>query len=208
MLDKLIKEHNADYSSVSKMLGRNPSYIQQFIKRGTPRKLDERDRAILARHFRVQESLLGGPVEQNPRTSDLVQLPILNLEEMRSSRGLAPSADDSTDMVFEMNWLQNLSGRLDPNLAILYVADDSMEPTLRHHDQVIIDLDSSQDELNGGVYAVLAQETFQIRRITAEPTGQGYTIVSDNPLYGMWESIPRQSIKAIGRVIWVGRKIL
>jgi Peptidase S24-like len=207
-LDRLIKENNADYSSVSKLLGRNPSYIQQFIKRGTPRKLDEGDRAILARYFRVQESILGAPVEQNHKTSGLVQLPTLNLNEIRSERGLPLSVNDSSDMVFELKWLENLSGRLDPNLAIVYVTDDSMEPTLRSGDQVIVDLDCHYNDFRDGVYALHVHDSFQIRRITADPSGQGYAIVSDNPLYGIWERMPRKLITAIGRVIWIGRKII
>lgn len=208
MLDKLIKESNTDYSSVSKLLGRNPSYIQQFIKRGTPRKLDEGDRAILARYFRVQERILGAPGEQNHKTSDLVQLPILNLNETRPASGLPLCKNDISDMAFEKNWLQNLSGRLDPNLAVAKVMDDSMEPTLRIGDQVIIDLDYRHDDFRDGVYALHSHETIQLRRIAADPTGQGYAIVCDNPLYGTWEQMPLKGIIAIGRVIWIGRKII
>ena len=40
-LDALIRARGDDYASLSRMLGRNAAYIQQFIKRGVPRKLDE-----------------------------------------------------------------------------------------------------------------------------------------------------------------------
>jgi len=61
-LDALIRESGEDYSSVSRLLGRNSAYIQQFIKRGTPRRLSEEDRRKLAAFFRVPEQRLGGPV--------------------------------------------------------------------------------------------------------------------------------------------------
>ena len=35
-LARLIEERGADYAGLSRMLGRNPAYIQQFIKRGVP----------------------------------------------------------------------------------------------------------------------------------------------------------------------------
>ena len=52
-LDRLIRENGDDYSGLSKMLGRNAAYIQQFIKRGTPRKLDPEDRLRLASFYGI-----------------------------------------------------------------------------------------------------------------------------------------------------------
>ena len=43
------------------MLGRNPAYIQQFVRRGVPKRLKEEERRKLARYFAVSEALLGGP---------------------------------------------------------------------------------------------------------------------------------------------------
>src|SRR3546814_11074759 len=60
-LDRLIRQRNVGYSAVSRLLNRNPAYIQQFIKRGSPRKLDDEDRRILAQFFGVDEQVLGGP---------------------------------------------------------------------------------------------------------------------------------------------------
>ena len=61
VLEALIRERGEDYASLSRLIGRNPAYIQQFIKRGVPRKLDEADRTTLARYFGVDEAMLGGP---------------------------------------------------------------------------------------------------------------------------------------------------
>jgi hypothetical protein len=40
-LERLISESGEDFAGLSKLVGRNPAYIQQFIKRGTPKKLPE-----------------------------------------------------------------------------------------------------------------------------------------------------------------------
>src|SRR3954470_23702962 len=58
-LARLIEERGEDYAGLSRLLGRNAAYIQQFIKRGSPRRLAESDRRILARYFGVEEALLG-----------------------------------------------------------------------------------------------------------------------------------------------------
>ena len=60
-LERLIVERREDYAGLSRLLGRNPAYVQQFIKRGVPRKLDEKDRKTLARYFGISEEALGGP---------------------------------------------------------------------------------------------------------------------------------------------------
>jgi hypothetical protein len=53
VLERLIAERGENYADLSRLLKRNPAYIQQFIKRGSPRKLDEEDRRVLARYFGV-----------------------------------------------------------------------------------------------------------------------------------------------------------
>ena len=47
-LDDLIQQRGCNYSSISRLLGRNAAYIQQYIRRGSPRQLDEQDRSVLA----------------------------------------------------------------------------------------------------------------------------------------------------------------
>ena len=47
-LDDLIREREETYAAVSRLLGRNSAYIQQYIKRGTPARLDQSDIAQLA----------------------------------------------------------------------------------------------------------------------------------------------------------------
>src|SRR3546814_20623138 len=58
-LERLIHERRENYDALSRLIGRNPSYIQQYIKRGTPRKLSETDRRTLARYFGVDEQQIG-----------------------------------------------------------------------------------------------------------------------------------------------------
>ena len=66
VLERLCAERGEDFAGLSRMLGRNPAYIQQFVRRGVPRKLGEAERRKLARYFSISESLLGGPAEDEP----------------------------------------------------------------------------------------------------------------------------------------------
>ena len=59
-LQQLSVERRVSLSGLSTMIGRNSSYLQQFIRKGSPRKLEEADRRTLAQFFAVPESELGG----------------------------------------------------------------------------------------------------------------------------------------------------
>jgi DNA-binding IclR family transcriptional regulator len=85
-LDELIASRGEDYASLSRRLGRNPTYIQQFVKRGVPRRLSETDRRMLAQHFGISERLLGGPDDSQLRK--VVARPDLVPRIMSSFHGL------------------------------------------------------------------------------------------------------------------------
>ena len=52
VLERLIAENAEDFAGLSKLIGRNSTYIQQFIKRGSPKKLPETElREIRARSW-------------------------------------------------------------------------------------------------------------------------------------------------------------
>ncbi|RIA44086.1 hypothetical protein DFR49_2323 [Hephaestia caeni] len=58
-LAELIRARDASMAELSRLLGRNEAYLQQFIRRGSPERLDEDDRLRLAQYFNVDERLLG-----------------------------------------------------------------------------------------------------------------------------------------------------
>ncbi|WP_288409432.1 hypothetical protein [uncultured Sphingomonas sp.] len=55
----LAADRGESLSALSRLIGRNVAYLQQFVHRGTPERLDEADRLVLAQHFRVDERRLG-----------------------------------------------------------------------------------------------------------------------------------------------------
>lgn len=55
---ELSQARGVSLAALSDLLGKNPSYLQQFIRKGSPRKLEEQDRATLARFLGVSEAEL------------------------------------------------------------------------------------------------------------------------------------------------------
>lgn len=54
-IDKLLTEKGLSYAEASRMLGKGTSYIHQYIKTGSPVRLNEVDRRKLAKILDVQE---------------------------------------------------------------------------------------------------------------------------------------------------------
>ena len=59
----LVAERDVSLAAASRAIGRNHSYLQQFIKRGTPRRLSEEIRHALAKILDVDERELRLPAE-------------------------------------------------------------------------------------------------------------------------------------------------
>src|SRR5690348_15737266 len=74
VLERLCEERGEDFAGLSRMLGRNPAYIQQFVRRGVPKRLKEEERRKLARYFSVPEAVLGGPPEDEGGAAGLVSV--------------------------------------------------------------------------------------------------------------------------------------
>jgi hypothetical protein len=58
-LTQLADDRGESLASLSRLIGRNAAYLQQYIERGTPKQLAENDRLTLAQFFQVDERLLG-----------------------------------------------------------------------------------------------------------------------------------------------------
>ncbi|WP_430427672.1 S24 family peptidase [Parasphingorhabdus sp.] len=204
-LERLIRQNGDDYSGLSKMLGRNPAYIQQFIKRGSPRKLDPDDRRQLASFYGVDEQVLGGP----PSTDNdgMVEVPVLDVNASAGHGALATSEDRTTRFSFDERWLRKLTPAKGASLSVIRVIGDSMEPTLSDGDDVLVDASDHGSRLRDGIYVVRVDDTLMVKRIALRPDSKFVTITSDNPTYPTWNDVDRSTIHIAGRVLWFGRAL-
>src|SRR5687768_1677763 len=107
-LQRLIRERGEDYAGLSRLLGRNAAYVQQYIKRGTPRRLAEDDRRLLARYFGVDESLLGGPAGVAADDSALISVPRLDVQASAGPGAVAAEEKRLGRIGFDAAWLRRL----------------------------------------------------------------------------------------------------
>lgn len=206
-LDRLILERKCTYSGLSRLLGRNISYIQQFMRKGSPRHLDERDRSVLARFFGVDESVLGGPARRSGPVIELVQVPVLEVEASAGHGALAEMEPKNSQFGFDEMWLRKLTASKASSLSIIRVFGDSMEPTLSDGDEVMVDLADGQSRLRDGIYVLRMDDALNVKRVAIEPQGRRISVVSDNTSYPSWPGLERRAVNIVGRVLWFGRKL-
>lgn len=206
-LDELILQRKCNYSEISRLLGRNVSYIQQYIRKGSPRYLDEGDRRILARFFGVSENVLGGPALTGPPVVQLIQVPVMNVEASAGHGALAEREAQCGQFGFSEGWLRQLTASKPSSLSIIGVVGDSMEPTLHDSDEILVDLGDAQSRLRDGIYVLRMDGALNVKRITIEPKGRRISVTSDNPAYPSWSGLDRRNITVVGRMRCIIRQV-
>jgi phage repressor protein C with HTH and peptisase S24 domain len=212
-LDRLIRESGHDYQRISRLIGRNAAYIQQYIKRGSPRRLEEGDRRRIAAYLGVPETLLGGPASASaptPRAPGrgpaMLLVPQL---AVGASAGAGASIDGEAveaGFAFDPRWLRRL-GADTRALSIIAVEGDSMTPTLNDGDDIMVDSADAAARLRDGIYVLRMDDALMVKRVARLPVAGRISVKSDNPLYPSWPDLSADAVTLVGRVVWTGRRV-
>lgn len=203
-LARLIAENGEDYASISRLIGRNAAYIQQYIRRGTPRFLSERDRQLIARHFGVDEQQLGAPEAMAGGHGDALHIvPRYDIGASAGGGNITYDEHIFGAQGFETNWLRD-RGWHHGKLGMIRVEGDSMEPTLVHGDELLVE--ATGEIRREGIYVLRMDDALMVKRLARAP-GERLSIRSDNAAYPSWEDVEASKVEIIGRVVWVGRAL-
>lgn len=211
-LRELAQQNGASLASLSSMLGRNPSYLQQFITKRSPRKLEEQDRRKLAEFFGVEETELGGVAAEAQENSyafsrkgarsewvDVARLDI----SASAGPGAVHSREEAFDAFrFSKAWLRE-QGLEAAQLSAITVEGDSMEPLLRDGDDILVD--RAPKPFRDGVHVVRLGETLMVKRVASTGAGR-LSLLSQNLAYPPVD-VAADEVEIIGRVVWKGGRI-
>lgn len=218
---KLIADSGDDLANLSlKVINKNHAYLQQYLKRGTPRNLPEDVREALGRHFDVDpdtfrpdnsnSALNRRSVQELVRIggNDFALLPVYDLR-LSAGPGAWQAEADNEPLFYEpyrFQWLRSITAAPPEMLIVARVEGDSMESTLHNGDQVLIDRSRTRASRDG-IYGLRREDDLQVKRIAVDPRSGLLTIISDNPQYPRWDGVNPETVNIIGRVIWLGRQV-
>jgi phage repressor protein C with HTH and peptisase S24 domain len=197
----LVEERGISLSSLSRLIGKNSSYLQQFLRKGSPRKLEENDRAVLARFFGVAETELGAAqekyVERSASRGDWIDIPRLSLQASAGPGATVGEEDAVGSFRFSHRWLRD-QGLQRGRLSAIAVRGDSMEPTLRDGDEILVD--QNLRTLRDGIHVVRFDGVLMVKRIATSRRGR-LVLISDNTAYAPIDCA-QDDVEVIGRVVW------
>ncbi|MBA4008454.1 MAG: transcriptional regulator [Erythrobacter sp.] len=205
----LSQERGVSLAALSELLGRNPSYLQQFIRKGSPRKLEEQDRATLARFLGVSEAELRETQENSyvkalrrRGEAEWVEVPRLDLGAAAGA-GRVPGAEAAFDTFrFSRRWLEE-QGLARAELSAIRVEGDSMEPLLNDGDEILVD--RAPRAFRDGIHVVRLGDTLMVKRVASAGPGR-IALLSQNLAYPPVE-VAADEIEIVGRVVWKGGRV-
>ena len=202
-LSELARERGNSLAALSRMLGRNSTYLQQFISKGSPRKLEEEDRRKLAQFFGVGEGELGAPEDLSyDSRGEWVEVPRLPLEASAGPGAVGAAEIPFDAFRFSRRWLREQG--LEPALlSSIRVLGDSMDPLLRDGDEILVD--RTPRAFREGVHVVRLGEALHVKLLQAVPPG-GLRLISKNAAYEPVE-VAMADVDVVGRVVWKGGRL-
>jgi len=112
-------------------------------------------------------------------------------------------------LAFKQEWIRVQLGLSPQDLYLIHVEGESMEPTLRPGDMILIDHRTASSLPRDGIYVLRMDDTLLVKRLQRLP-GSVVKVTSDNPAYEPFTLDLKQSaaeVGIIGRVIWCGRRM-
>ena len=206
-LQDVARDKGSSLAELSRLLGRNPAYLQQYVSRGSPRHLDEPDLRKIAEFLGIgprmisTRAIAGGAGDNDNGQRDYREIPRLPLDAS-AGPGRVGSQEIPYDTIrFSRRWLREM-GLEGADLSAIRVEGDSMEPLLRSGDEIFVDRSKRGGE---GVFVVRIGDALHVKQVRASAPGT-IALVSANEAYPPLE-LPREEVEVIGRVVWKGGRV-
>jgi phage repressor protein C with HTH and peptisase S24 domain len=201
--------------------GLSPQTVHEWIKHD--RSLRGASMKALVAATRIQEDwwLHGegappAPSDEVPlhraeqERAEYVAIPLYN--GVRAAAGAGAVIDTETPddaLMFRESWIRFELGARPKDLYLIRVAGDSMEPTLRSGDAILVDRRATRPDREG-VYILRLNGMLLVKRLQALPGGV-VRVTSDNTAFAPFEvtlaALEGPDLVLIGRVVWTGRRL-
>lgn len=156
------------------------------------------------------------------KTADQAALPgedfaLVPRYEIRASAGPGETTYEEPEggvLAFRRDWLR-AQGLPERRLAVIEASGESMEPTIRPMDVLLLDLRPPDGGRHrDGIYVLRREDTLLVKRLQFRLGGR-VRVSSDNEAYEAEEFSPEEFeqleeqglVQVVGRVVWIGRRV-
>lgn len=216
-------KNEGNQSDLARYVGVSPQAVQQWIAGKTVPKGKNLD--ALARFFNVapgfilfgigtadSASVLRGATNNGTPGSPLV-VPIMNAAASMGAGEMLPEHDAVVGgLTLDRSWVRrNLSISAPENLAVISGFGNSMEPTYKDGDLLLVDRGVTTVNIDG-VYVFEQGQNGErvgyIKTLQRRPDGS-LRAISDNKTYDAWDIPKNSEFRVLGRIVWAwnGKKL-
>lgn len=151
--------------------------------------------------------LLFGERSEGLPHGDYARVPLYDVEASAGGGAAVAGEEVLNVLAFRKDWLSTELRVSEKDLSLIFVSGESMEPTLRPGDMVLIVRQNGQP-VEDGIYVVRLEDALLVKRLQRLPGGR-LQVSSDNPAYKPFEIDVKTSggdFVIIGKVVWAGRR--
>ena len=146
--------------------------------------------------------------EDHSSTEGFVLVPRYNIEASAGGGSVIHSEQIVDHLAFKADWVHKELGTHPKNLVLVHSMGDSMEPTIRSGDLLLVD--RSKAKMRGdGIYLINLDDGLMVKRVEWL-LGGSVVIRGDNTAVSSEQILPAtdlEKLHILGRVVWVGSKI-
>lgn len=228
IVDKL-NEKKIAMNKASLLIGKQNSYLHQFITKKVPKRLPEIPRKKLALLLKVEEQELtdidlsapdfeppfitaaGKIYDTAANTLKKVFTPSsVNIDIVDATACCGNGTENITEkrigaLNIPLQEFKEITSVAAEHVKLIRASGDSMTPTINDGDRVWVDV-SNNFFSSDGIYLIRVASSIALKRIQISPAG--LTVKSDNPIYGDFP-LTEDGCQILGKAIyiWNGRRV-
>lgn len=223
-LENTAKEKGFSLNSLSLRLGKNSTYLFHFIKRHSPKRLDETTRRQLAQILDVSEQdLCDFPLPSSiiqdkfstisnlfnfgkNKAEDLIAIDVIDMDGANKGR-FEQIKNNLVGQEFMTPEVFSLYTSAKPeHIKILRAGGESMSPTINPGDLIWLDTSYSTPTADG-LYLLNTSGDVVIKRLQINPFDNSIEISSDNKAYKSFTLSDYKSLNICGKIIFIAHKL-
>ena len=209
-------------NDLSLKIGRNQTYLFQYLMKGVPKRLNEIDRRKLAEILNVPEQeltdipllpahQLGTAVAADKIVStvsswfkkplpETVEIAMLDVSACCGAGTDNPEENVVGIWQMPLTDFKSITAASPEHIRIVRAIGDSMQPTINDGDFVFVDT-SSQSMTSDGIYVISSAAGLAVKRLQNSFTGDGI-VRADNKAYDSL-SFSLSDLHLLGRVVYI-----